>query len=44
MTRKTWLLLVALALFAGCASEPPKPEAPKPIELLSSKPPRVSQA
>ena len=30
MMRKTWLLLVALALFAGCASETPKPEAPKP--------------
>jgi len=30
MMRKTWLLLVALAVFAGCASETPKPEAPKP--------------
>src|SRR5262245_15104630 len=30
MTQKTWLLIVALALFAGCASETPKPEADKP--------------
>src|SRR5881394_703192 len=30
MMRKTWFLLLALALFAGCASETPKPEAPKP--------------
>jgi len=30
MMRKTWLLLVALAVFAGCASETPKPEAQKP--------------
>jgi OOP family OmpA-OmpF porin len=32
MMRKTWLLLIALAVFAGCASDTPKPapEAPKP--------------
>lgn len=32
MMRKTWLLLVVLALAAGCASDTPKPppEAPKP--------------
>ena len=30
MTRKIWLLLVALAFIAGCASDTPKPEAPKP--------------
>ena len=30
MMRKTWLLLVALAFVAGCASDTPKPEAPKP--------------
>ena len=32
MMRKTWLLLIALAVAAGCATEAPKPapEAPKP--------------
>ena len=30
MIRKTWLLLVALAFLAGCASDTPKPEATKP--------------
>jgi OOP family OmpA-OmpF porin len=30
MMRKTWLLVLALGLFAGCASETPKPEAQKP--------------
>ena len=32
MMRRTWLLLVALAVAAGCATETPKPapEAPKP--------------
>ena len=32
MTRKLWLLLIALAVAAGCATEAPKPapEAPKP--------------
>jgi OmpA-OmpF porin, OOP family len=30
MMRKTWLLLVALAIAAGCATEKPAPEAPKP--------------
>jgi OmpA-OmpF porin, OOP family len=32
MMRRTWLLLVALALAAGCATDTPKPapEAPKP--------------
>ena len=30
MTQRSWLLLVALAFAAGCATEAPKPEAPKP--------------
>jgi OOP family OmpA-OmpF porin len=32
MMRRTWFLLIALAVFAGCASDTPKPapEAPKP--------------
>ena len=42
MMRKTWLLLVALALFAGCASETPKPEAPKPAPAPAPAPTPVS--
>ena len=47
MMRKTWLLLVALALFAGCASETPKPEAPKPPPAPAPAPaptPRAAEA
>lgn len=46
MMRKTWLLLVALALFAGCASETPKPEA-KPAAAPAPAPtpvPRSAEA
>jgi OOP family OmpA-OmpF porin len=44
MMRKTWLLLVALALFAGCASETPKPEAPKPAPAPAPAPVPRSEA
>src|SRR5687768_533116 len=37
MMKKVWLLLVALALAAGCATEPPKPE-PKPAPPPAPKP------
>ena len=35
--KKTWLLLVALAIAAGCATEPPKPE-PTPAPAPAAKP------
>jgi OOP family OmpA-OmpF porin len=35
--KKVWLLVVALALAAGCATEPPKPE-PKPAPPPAPKP------
>jgi OOP family OmpA-OmpF porin len=39
MTNKVWMLLVALALAAGCATEPPKPEAqPAPPPAPAPKP------
>lgn len=44
MMRKTWLLLVALALFAGCASETPKPEAQKPAPAPAPAPTPVPRA
>jgi len=37
MIKKVWLLLVALAFAAGCATEPPKPE-PKPAPPPTPKP------
>jgi OmpA-OmpF porin, OOP family len=37
MIKKVWLLLVALAFAAGCATEPPKPE-PKPAPPPAPKP------
>src|SRR5687768_9094524 len=37
MMKKVWLLLVALAFAAGCATEPPKPE-PKPAPPPAPKP------
>src|SRR5918992_276882 len=37
MMKKIWLLLVALAFAAGCATEPPKPE-PKPAPPPAPKP------
>jgi OmpA-OmpF porin, OOP family len=37
MIKKIWLLLVALAFAAGCATEPPKPE-PKPAPPPAPKP------
>ena len=37
MIKKFWLLLVALAFAAGCATEPPKPE-PKPAPPPAPKP------
>jgi OmpA-OmpF porin, OOP family len=40
MTNKVWMLLVALAIAAGCATEPPKPEAqPAPAPVPAPKPP-----
>ncbi len=42
MTNKVWMLLVALAIAAGCATEPPKPEAkpaPPPAPVPAPKPP-----
>ena len=39
MIRKIWLLLVALAFIAGCASDTPKPEAkpaPAPAPRMSA--------
>ena len=37
---KVWMLLVALAIAAGCATEPPKPEAqPAPAPVPAPKPP-----
>ena len=42
MINKAWMLLVALALAAGCATEPPKPEAqpaPPPAPVPAPKPP-----
>ena len=44
MMHKTWLLLVALALFAGCASETPKPEAQKPAPAPAPAPTPVPRA
>jgi OmpA-OmpF porin, OOP family len=39
MMNKVWMLLVALALAAGCATEPPKPEAkPAPPPAPAPKP------
>jgi OmpA-OmpF porin, OOP family len=39
MMNKVWVLLVALALAAGCATEPPKPEAkPAPPPAPAPKP------
>ena len=45
MMKKVWILLVALAFAAGCATEPPKPEptpapppAPKPAPPPAPKP------
>jgi len=45
MIKKVWLLLIALAFAAGCATEPPKPEprpapppAPKPAPPPAPKP------
>lgn len=40
MKHKTWLLLIALAIFAGCASETPQPEskpapAPAPAPVMT---------
>jgi OmpA-OmpF porin, OOP family len=37
MIKKVWLLLIALAFAAGCATEPPKPE-PKPAPPPAPKP------
>jgi OmpA-OmpF porin, OOP family len=37
MMKKVWVLLVALAFAAGCATEPPKPE-PKPAPPPAPKP------
>jgi len=37
MMKKVWLLLIALAFAAGCATEPPKPE-PKPAPPPAPKP------
>src|ERR1700741_3932590 len=37
MINKVWLLLIALAFAAGCATEPPKPE-PKPAPPPAPKP------
>src|SRR5215204_2028272 len=37
MMKKVWMLLVALAFSAGCATEPPKPE-PKPAPPPAPKP------
>jgi OmpA-OmpF porin, OOP family len=37
MIKKVWLLLIALAFAAGCATEPPKPE-PKPAPPPAVKP------
>jgi OOP family OmpA-OmpF porin len=37
MIKKVWMLLVALAFAAGCATEPPKPE-PKPAPPPAPKP------
>jgi OmpA-OmpF porin, OOP family len=42
MINKVWMLLVALAIAAGCATEPPKPEAqpaPPPAPVPAPKPP-----
>jgi OmpA-OmpF porin, OOP family len=42
MINKAWMLLVALAIAAGCATEPPKPEAkpaPAPAPVPAPKPP-----
>jgi OmpA-OmpF porin, OOP family len=44
MINKVWMLLVALAIAAGCATEPPKPEAkpapaPAPAPVPAPKPP-----
>ena len=42
MINKVWMLFVALAIAAGCATEPPKPEAkpaPPPAPVPAPKPP-----
>jgi len=44
MMHKTWLLLAALALAAGCASDTPKPEAQKPAPAPAPAPVVVPRA
>lgn len=44
MMRKTWLLLVVLVVAAGCATEAPKPEAPKPPPAPAPAPAPVPRA